>query len=103
MPVYTVFAMGAATMLAGHLAVLPMICYVLDMADHMVKLAQLRAKFVLAKENSWKNRAALKKVRSIMPIKLKYGKFWKIDKDFAAEYFWLIVLRTFDAILLINN
>lgn len=103
LPVYTVFLLAALILLVGHIVIVPMLCLGLDMAEHIVKLEKLRAELKLLKVKSWKNKITLKRANSIRPIILSYGKFWNIDREFSAEYFWLIITRTFDAILLIDN
>lgn len=102
LPLYFVFVLTALIIFALYAAALPIVCKGLEMAIEVVALQELRARFRYARLKCRLVKAEIKTIKAIKPIKLTYGMFWQLRMSFLGEYFWLIVLRTFDAILIID-
>lgn len=59
-----------------------------------------KARFVHCYKRSWVTLKQVKSADSIKPIKIWYGSFFPIDKQFMVDHFRLLVERLFDIILL---
>ncbi len=102
LPLYLVFVLAAVMILIGYAIVLPMACKGFEMAVKVVYLYRFRTKFQLARVRCFIYKTEAMKAKAIKPMELTYGVFWPLRMAFLGEYFWLIVLRTFDAILLVD-
>lgn len=98
--VYVPFVCMLVALIITHIVCLPILCVSFTMAKYVVKYHYLRANMVYTKSKSYNSKYFLKKIRGIMPIRIKYGWFWEVDEEFLGEYLMLIVLRVFDAIML---
>lgn len=90
------------SVVAVHAIALPLVCLGTDMSEHVVKLHKLRVWLWFSKMRFCTDKINLRKVISILPVRLKYGRFWYIRGDFRGKYVWMIILRCFDAILIID-
>ncbi len=102
LPLYLVFALAAVIVLVGYAIALPMACKELEMAIPVVGIHVLRAKFRYTRLRCRLFNAELKKTKAVKPIDLRYGLFWQIRMALLPDYFKLVVLRTFDAILIVD-
>lgn len=101
-PFYMMFVMIAAMIAVLKLIVVPMICNSMQAAELVVKFHFMLAKLRYARLKGFINKERVMKLKAIKPIQMKYGPFWALDRKFVGEYFWLIVLRIFDTILLLD-
>lgn len=102
LPFYLTFVMLAVVMVMIYSFIIPMICNFCEIALKTVNCHILRTKFRYCYTKLSKRKFELLQACAVRPIQLKYGIFWILNKDFAKDYFWQVVQRTFDAILIID-
>ncbi len=102
LPLYLVFIFVAVAITLGYFVMLPLVCRALEMAVQVVALHRQKVRFRYVQCKGFGHRVNILRVEGILPIRKKYGMFWTIRMEFLGEYFWLIVNRTFDAILVVD-
>lgn len=80
---------------------LPEICNMMELSMQAVKFHELRAKLFLCWKPSRYRRLIYMHARSIYPIRMSYGFFGWLGKDFIGEFIRVLSLRIFDTIILI--
>src|SRR5207302_10651668 len=99
---YSWFVVGLGFLIFVGISVLYKICYTLDMAAQAVVINKLRAYLHFRKRCSRNNKILRMTTRAVLPVRLKYGFFGYLGKEFVGEYFHLLAIRTFDAVILFN-
>lgn len=103
-PVYYSCLCMAIFFTFAHIILLPHIAQAAETGVEVVKLhyRQARLRYSQAVLKSRQAKLQLKRGKATAPVKFWYGPFWVIGKRFAGHYFSLMLLRTFDSILIIN-
>ncbi len=102
LPLYLMFALVALAITLAHFLILPLLCGAMEMAIHVVAVHRQKARFQYVKFKGFGYKLNVLRVAGIQPVRLRYGMFWTIRMEFLGEYVWLIVNRTFDAILVVD-
>ncbi|CAL8076232.1 unnamed protein product [Orchesella dallaii] len=86
------------------LMVFPKLAKVCDDHATMIELHQryVQELFTNGKRRHREGLRDIKRARSMVPMKFRYGGFYWIGKDFMVEYFTLMLLRSFDAVLILD-
>lgn len=99
---YTIFVIVVISLGLFHVLIIPMFCSALELTSQVVKIHTLFAEIRYSKRKSRLRKLYVKLCQSILPIRVKYGPFGTLGIDFCREYFWVIVMRVFDTILLVE-
>lgn len=67
-----------------------------------VKINVVRAKKNVTQKRTRQNKITLLCAIESQPIRLKYGVFYWVEKDFFVEFFSVLLLRCFDAIIIFD-
>lgn len=101
-PLYYASMLAAVLLIFGHLVLFPP---TIAAAESCIEVVEYFCKRMRLNYAIWKSRSSrvhLKQGNACAPIKFKYGIFWVIRKAFGVEYFCLLLIRTFDAILILK-
>lgn len=102
LPIYLTLLLTAIGQCVGHYLAIPFTCDVVELATHVVSFHKMVAKIKYAKRKIRIRKMYLQKCEAIMPVRIKYGPFGILAKDFYREYIMIICVRIFDAILVVN-
>lgn len=101
-PLYYFAVLGALFLIFSLVLLLPQSVHAVEITKEVVKLHFQQVRENYSKKKSRGGLLQLKQARAIAPIRFWYGPFWVIGKKFVMEYFSLILLRSFDAILILD-
>lgn len=99
---YVWFLIALCLLVLGTTVVVSLTSQIFHMDYIIVKINAIRARRDVIQKTTWTNKITLKCTLACHPIRMKYGTFYWIGKDYFAEFFSVLLLRCFDAIELFN-
>lgn len=87
-------------LITAGVVVLTDFCRTMEIAFQTVAIQKLRAKLVFCKEKTKLHRINYYQAKSVYPMRISYGFFGVLGKDFVGEFGRVLTLRCFDVIML---
>ncbi|CAL8147066.1 unnamed protein product [Orchesella dallaii] len=96
------FAVVTFLLVLFHVIMLPKAIQALITISNFADTGKKLAKKLYVRTHTRESRILVRQTRAVLPIKVSYGLFWTIDRDFLMDYLYLVTLRTFDALLILD-
>lgn len=81
----------------------PLLCGILEKSENCIRLHRFVSAFEYSRTRSRKCLADKLLGKTVRPMQLRYGQFEFINRKFLVNFFWNVVLRTFDAIIIFDG
>ncbi len=96
---YVYFLVGLCILVLVTPFLAGLLSYILHMDYVAVKVNVIRAKKDVIRKRTWENKILVLSTLASHQVRLKFGLFYYIENDFFAEFFSVLLLRCFDAII----
>ncbi len=97
---YGYFLLGLCIFVWATILVVSLLSYLFHMDHIALKVNVIRAKKNVIRRRTWQNKITYLRTLASHQIKLKYGFFYYMEEDFFNDFFELLLLRCFDAIMI---
>ncbi len=100
---YTYFLLGLCIFVWASVLFVGLLSHIFHMDYIAVKVNFIRAKKDVIRRRTWQNKITFLRTVASHQIELKYGFFYYMEEDFFTEFFSLLLLRCFDAIMITES
>lgn len=100
MLVYWMFVAFLVVVFCGAFIIIERVCKTLEAALQVVAYYTLRMRYMNSRNPTKFRRFNYLQARSIRPVRVKYGFFGWLGKNFMAAYFGTLLNKCFDALIL---
>lgn len=101
-PLYFCAILVLILLVLGHMILLPLICQVTSITQLIIKVHLLRIMTLYTRKKTRRNKWEVMQTKACSPIKVKYGWFFELRREFVMEYCALIMVRCFDVVLIVD-
>lgn len=98
LPIYILIIFLFVLCLLLFAAICILVCNILEKSEQCIEVRSFRVASDYGKHRSRYNKAKKLEMGTVRSLKVRYGKFEYICKDFMVDYVWNIAMRTVDAI-----
>lgn len=99
---YAWFATALCLLCFGAAVLLSLICKLLDLDSIAVQVNILMAKRDFVFRRNWQNRITVRRTMAVRPIRLKFGTFAYFGREFFVSFIFVLLCRSFDAIIIFD-
>lgn len=96
---YNLVFIAAFAMIFYTAILLPILCKLLDNCLVVIAMQQFYTKWLFFRKHNRARRWEYLKAKALKPVVIKYGPYWRLGRQMAIQYFWIMFQRTSDAIL----